>query len=96
MNEKLIVTLNVDDLKNIIDECVANAISKNQMPKEEDTLIKRKDVAELFGISYVTLNEWMHQGKIPYYRINSRIFFKKKEVFESLTTIKMRGKNNPK
>lgn len=90
MNEQLIVTLKVDDLKSIIDECVVSAISKKSQAPEDDTLIKRKDVAELFGISYVTLNEWMRQGKIPYYRINSRIFFKKKEVMESLTTIKRR------
>ena len=95
MKEQLIVTLNVGDLQNIIDECIVSAIVKNQPPKEnpEEILLRRKDVAKLFGISLVTVDEWMRLGKIPYYRVNSRIFFKKKEVLDCLDSIKKYGRN---
>ena len=88
MNEQLIVTLKVDDLKNIIDECVANALSKTPQKSEEEVLLKRIDVARLFGISLVTLNQWMRDGRILYHRINSRVFFKRTEVMEALNSVK--------
>ena len=82
---QLLVTLNVADLKGIINESVSDAISKiPQQPKEDDTLLRRKDVAKLFSVSLVTISEWMKSGKLPYHRINSRIFFKRKEVMESM------------
>ena len=88
MNEQLIVTLKVDDLKNIIDECVASALSKTPQKSEEEVLLKRIDVARLFGISLVTLNQWMRDGRILYHRINSRVFFKRTEVMEALNSVK--------
>jgi phage antirepressor YoqD-like protein len=84
MNEQLIITLKVDDLKNIIDESVTNALTKVPQKTEEETLLKRIDVAKLFKISLVTLNQWMRDGRIVYHRINSRIFFKRSEVMDAL------------
>jgi phage antirepressor YoqD-like protein len=84
MNEQLIITLKVDDLKNIIDESVTNALTKVPQKTEEETILKRIDVAKLFKISLVTLNQWMRDGRIVYHRINSRIFFKRSEVMDAL------------
>ena len=84
MNDQLIVTLKVDELKNIIAESIASALTKVPQKPEEDTLLKRIDVARLFGVSLVTLNQWMRDGRILYHRINSRVFFKRSEVMEAL------------
>ncbi|MBI4929438.1 MAG: helix-turn-helix domain-containing protein [Bacteroidetes bacterium] len=85
MENQLIVTLKVDELKGIINESVSNAISKiPHQPKEDDSLLRRKDVAKLFSVSLVTISAWMKSGKLPYHRINSRIFFKRKEVMEAM------------
>jgi hypothetical protein len=51
---------------------------------EEKTLLRRKDVSKLFTVSLVTINKWMRSGKLPYHRINSRIYFKKNEVLEAM------------
>lgn len=79
-----VVTVSIEELKEIIKESVENALSDKEKPKVAEELIKRKDVSKLLKISLVTLNEWMRHGKIPYYRISSRIFFKKSEVLDSL------------
>ncbi len=92
MNEQLIVTLKVDELKSIIDESIANALTKVPQKTEEDTLLKRIDVAKLFGVSLVTLNQWMRDGRILYHRINSRVFFKRAEVMEALNSVKKYGR----
>ena len=92
MNEQLIVTLNVVELRTIIDESIANALTKVPQKTEEDTLLKRIDVAKLFGVSLVTLNQWMRDGRILYHRINSRVFFKRVEVMEALNSVKKYGR----
>ena len=84
MENQLVVTLNVNDLRGIINESVSNALSKLPQPKEEETLLRRKDVAKLFSVSLVAISEWMKSARLPYHRINSRIFFKRSEVFEAM------------
>jgi hypothetical protein len=85
METRLIVTLNTDELKQLINETVTNALSKVPQPKkDDDTLLKRKDIAKLFSVSLVTVSQWMKDGKLPYHRINSRIFFKRGEVFKAM------------
>jgi len=85
MENRLIVTLYVDELKRIIEECVTTALAKIPTPKkEDDTLLTRKDVAKLFSISLVTVNEWKRVGRIPYYRMNRRIYFKKEELLKAI------------
>ena len=85
MEPRLIVTLNTDELQQLIYETYINAHSKVPQPKkDDDTLLKRKDIAKLFSVSLVTVSQWMKTGRLPYHRINSRIFFKKSEVFQAM------------
>lgn len=84
MNNQLIVTLTVEELKAIILESVEKALEKVTQPTNDETLLKRKDVAKLFHVSLVTLNQWMKEGRVPYHRIHSRIFFKQSEVMALL------------
>ena len=87
MENQFVVSLKVDELKEIINNCVSDAISHIPVPKVEDcTLFRRKDVAALFKVSLVTITQWMKSGKLPYHRINSRIFFKKEEVMQAMET----------
>jgi len=85
MEDQLLVTLKVNELKNLIEESVTNALSKIPQPKkEDDTLLRRKDISKLFSVSLVTVTQWMKTGRLPYHRINSRIFFKRGEVFQAM------------
>jgi excisionase family DNA binding protein len=88
MNDKLFLTLTINDFISILDERIALANSKNLPKTDEEILLKRADVARLFGISLVTLNQWMKDGRIRYHRINSRVFFKRAEVMEALNSVK--------
>jgi len=85
MENQLIVTLRVDELKTLITEGVQIAISKIPSPqKEDETILKRKDIARLFSVSLVTVTEWMKSGRLPHYRIKSRVFFKRGEVLKAM------------
>jgi predicted DNA-binding transcriptional regulator AlpA len=83
-DDRLIVTLRVSELKQIISDCVIKSLPPAPNPKEEDVVLNRRDVANLFGISLVTVHSWMKSGILPFYRINSKIFFKKSEVWSLL------------
>ena len=50
----------------------------------ESTLLPRKAVAKLLGVSLVTLHEYSKKGIIPTYRIGNKVLFKQSEVFEAL------------
>lgn len=84
MENILVVQLHVNELEVIINRCIERAIVKNPSEKADDVLLKRVDVAKLFSVSLVTITEWMKTGKLPYHRINSRVFFKKSELMECI------------
>ena len=84
MEKRLIVTLDIEELKRIIEDCIKDANSAQEQDRiEEDTLLKRTEVAKLFGVSLVTLNQWRKEGIIKRHKIKSRVFFKKSEVMQA-------------
>jgi len=80
MENQLIVTLTVEDLKRIIAETIEMA----SKPHEEEVLLTRKEVASLFKVSLVTINQWMREGRLKFCRVNSRVYFKRNQILESL------------
>ncbi len=58
--------------------------SKNFQPKEPALWITRKEVAELFGVSLVTIHNWTREGVIRAYKIGTRVRFKKSEIEDIL------------
>ena len=89
MNDQLIVTLKIGELRAIINDCIAESLKQfNPKSENEEVLMKRIDVAKMFGISLVTLNQWMRDGRLLYHRIKSRVYFKKAEVIEALNVNK--------
>lgn len=68
-----------------MEEVVKGQKSSDQTPKTE--LLNRNEVAKLLQISLPTLNAWSKAGRIPSYRIGSRIRYKKNEVLDSLNVV---------
>lgn len=72
----LVVTLTVEELKQILLESLALIGT----PKPDEVLMTRKEVALLFKVSLVTINQWMRSGRLPFCRINSRVYFKRNQI----------------
>jgi len=88
MQTQLLVTVSIDELRELIKECISEILEiklKKELPEE---LLSRKEVATLLQISLPTLNKKQREGKIPYYRMGTRILFKKSEVMKSLDAVK--------
>lgn len=45
-------------------------------------LLTRKETAELFAVSYVTIHEWCKQNILKSYKVGNRTYFKRAEVME--------------
>lgn len=68
----------------------ANRIDEEK--KLQEKLLTAKDVAKLFGVSTVTISNWVSKGLLTKYSIGGRTKFKYSEVMQSLKTIKKYGK----
>lgn len=98
MQDLIISTIKIDELKEIISETVTSILSKNKYLTEaeenDDELIKIEEVSSLLRVSKVTIHKWKKIGLIPFYRISNKIYFKKNEVIESMKKINEIRKNN--
>ena len=54
---------------------------RNGLPER---LLTKREMADELDISLVSLTEWMKQGRIPYMRMGKRVYFRKREVLESM------------
>lgn len=94
--EVIFHSLEPDELKTIIKDCIIEALAENTNPQppaeKDDPLIKLSEACRLLGVSSVTIHTWKKTGLIPFYRISNKIYFKKNELINSLKKIK-RGHN---
>lgn len=67
-----------ESVKTQIQELI-NATNKEQ-PKDENDLLSRKETAEFFKVSLVSIHAWMKDGIIKPYKVGNRTYFKKSEL----------------
>jgi excisionase family DNA binding protein len=91
---KTLILLEMDDLRSELVE-----VLKSELPdllnglllaiKPPSTeLVTRKEAALFFGVSLPTIDDWIHTGQIPAYRIGNCIRLKKDELIEAMSKIK--------
>ncbi len=87
MKDKIcLMQLTEDELREIIKSSVQEIINENKSNQQNKDLLTFKEVISLLGISASTLNSWKREGKIPYHKLNGRIYFKYDEITQSLTS----------
>ena len=85
MKEKtFLIPLTEEELKALIKSSFKEVMDENKSDKQRKELLTTKEVISLLGISPSTLNNWKRDGKIPYHRLQGRIFFKYDEIVETL------------
>ena len=94
MENVILSPISIGELKTVISESVESEfkkqISLNKQPEPQE-LITRKETAKILGVSLVTLNEWQKSGRVPAYRINTRVRFKRDEVLNCLSLIQTKS-----
>ena len=91
MTETLIISK--DELKQVLMEIISAEIFPQipQVTKTEtktDEILSRKDAAQILGVSLPTLTKYSLDGMVPFYRLGSRIRYKRNEIENCLLKIK--------
>jgi len=82
MEEIIMTKMSHQELKDLISQCVQECLQEHliQAPPEEETLLTVEEIAEYLGVSKVTIYSWKKEGKLPFYRMGRRVYFKKSEI----------------
>ena len=85
MNEKtFLIPLTEEEMKNFLKCTFEEVINDQKTNRQSKELLTFKDVIALLDISPSTLNNWKREGKLPYHKLNGRIYFKYDEIVQSL------------
>jgi excisionase family DNA binding protein len=85
-----ITTVTPKELVDLISESVKAQIQElsshlnGNLSKEDKEFLTRKETAELFHVSLVTIHEWQNNGTLKVYKMGNRSFFKYSELLETL------------
>jgi len=89
MTNTIFTSLNVDDLLDMINGCIKDALSlKTQVKIEQpipEELLAIEDIQKIFKVSKVTVHKWKKKGLIPFYKMNRKVYFKKSEVIDAMS-----------
>jgi excisionase family DNA binding protein len=87
-NTILLTAISPDLLKAMIAEAVKENLKGVLVDATpvvgSDKVLQSSEVIKLLKISPATLQNWKLQGKIPFYRIGRRVYFKESEVLTAL------------
>ncbi len=84
MKKEIFINLELEDLENLIRNCIREELKDMTNNNENADLMKANEVCEYLRISKVTLYKWMNQGKLIGYHLGTRLFFKKTDVEKAL------------
>jgi len=91
----LLHEISPEDLRDMIRQTVREELSafllEFKVQKDDaDVLLSRAEASELLKVSLTTLWNWTKSNKVVAYSIGNRIFYKRKELLESLTKLRYR------
>jgi len=65
-----------------IENTIRKALSDSG--KTQNRLLNSQQIQDLFKVSKTTLQHWRNQGKIPFTRIDNKIYYQEAEVMAAL------------
>ena len=81
METQLLITLTVNELKDLIRETMANRIDERELKKNNnETLMNVQEAAALINLAIPTLYEKTSTRIIPHYKHGKKLLFKKSEL----------------
>ncbi|WP_165930125.1 helix-turn-helix domain-containing protein [Flavobacterium sandaracinum] len=83
MQSNILIQISPAELK----EMIVEALGTVSNVKPAETLLSKKEVCELLGITLNTLDKFTKNGTIPAFGIGSRVMFKRSDVLSSLIRI---------
>jgi hypothetical protein len=85
----MVELIEIETLKKVVNEAVADAISKHQPKTDEPQYITRNELATQLRVTLVTLWNWQKKGLLTPHKIGNRILYDEAEVNQALATGKL-------
>ncbi len=77
-----------DALKPEIIAIIRETMQATQPPQEDDDLLTPVKLRKMLKISEATEWQWRKQGRLPYFRVNRLIYYRKSEVMQAIAAKK--------
>lgn len=84
----MLIPVPLAELLKQFSELIDKKLLEKQQQEIQGKLLTRKEIAAKFGVSLVTLNEWVKRGFIECHRIGGRVYFRPEHIEEALKKIK--------
>jgi len=87
MTKSIFTNLNVNELKDLIKECVTEVTTRQPQDlktESDEYFMTQRETARFLQITVPTLINWKKEGKVPYYQNGRKVFFKKAELLKAL------------
>lgn len=93
MSDIILFSISREALQNLIREAVKSEAEhfNEEKHRPQNKLLSRKMAAAMLGCSLVTLGTWCKEGRLPFLRLGSKVYFREEEVLKSL--VRGRGVN---
>ncbi len=84
-------TIDIGELtRSVAAEVVRTLKEQELVSSTDEQLVKMKDLAKELKVSVQTIITWKNAGKIPFYRLANKVFFKRSEVIEAMKKISVK------
>lgn len=71
-----------NDLRDLVTAVIKDALHQDPLQvKQQEQYLTFSETCEAFDCSSVTLHKWKREGKIKFYRMGGKIYFKRSEVY---------------
>lgn len=87
MQEQIFTSIPLQQLKELLGEVVKAELSAIVDKQKYEGLINTEEACEVLKVTKVTLLNWREKGWIPFYKMGSRIYFKKSELLAALENV---------
>lgn len=91
MKQVQLIGISAEQLQDAILQGVKSQIDdlkKQFKPKEPETYLSRKQVAEMLQVDYSTLHNWKHKGTLIPIGIGGRVLYKRSDIEANLIELK--------
>lgn len=76
------IALLLDKVENLESELIN--IKENYQPIKPTQLMTRKETAQFFKVSLVTITNWVKYGVLTSHTIGNRVYFKRSEIISAM------------
>lgn len=87
MNATFITTLSTQELQELIESSIKNAVNaKSPTSNEDDTLLDTKEAAVLIKYEVSSLYGLVKRKKIPFCKVEGKLLFSRKKLLEWISS----------